>query len=588
MYAVDPNRLLRDAFAAARRAPPSGSGGRPALERVAQAALDRGVVDLVGEVLLELEEPAGRAWLHAELAARLLQRKEVEGVRRHLDTARDLLDAPGRWRPRGPAWMGPDAARARLASLYARLGDLQTAEEMADALPLGQPPRALAWRSLVEQAFHAGVADPLSLWRSAREAALTIVEPTENLRARVALAGVACRRGDAVRASSLAHTPEGDALQEPLQRAALGEQIGLILAEGGRPDAAARTWHRALRHLLGGDTLSLPEARVLCRIARHQLAWVGPDTAVEVLREAILLLRDEPLPPDPDLGFAWQLFYETGLQEPTLAEPLRDWLRVQARVPPGWCFVLGLLERATGHVQRARWAADALDRGHAANPTDGESGWLAAVLWLILGETDRGLVSAQRVLESVPPGRTVHIPGSRMGPMALEQVLAETLLSVGQGAAASSLARASEDAVLRGRLLGRAAVLALSEGAAAEALALGSEAATSLVDAGAPASAWVPEAAGLVALLEELGNHEAASQLLDVAVAAAADAPGELSVTSLCGLARTLEQVGSPGAARPRQALAARVAQAAAPGPRCDLLLQWLDLAHPPLRADGG
>ena len=29
-------------------------------------------------------------------------------------------------------------------------------------------------------------------------------------------------------------------------------------------------------------------------------------------------------------------------------------------------------------------------------------------------------------------------------------------------------------------------------------------------------------------------------------------------------------------------------AQAAAPGPRCDLLLQWLDLAHPPLRADGG
>ena len=585
MPAPDPDRLLHDALAAARRATPQ-PGRRPPIEAVAEAALRRGHLGLAREVLLELDEPAGRAWLHAELAARLLTQGDPAGAARHLAAGQDAFDLPGRWRPRGPLWMSPESALARFAWLWAWAGERARATALAESLVVGRAARATAWTAVVDRVMADPDADPAEVdaaWLQARAAVLALREPVEGLRAREALAWVACRRGDAVRAASLAHLG-GDHLNDaPLQRALLGEAIANVLAEAGRRDAAARTWRRALRALLAAPPLGWSAAEIVCRIARQQLEHLGPDPAAETLALAVTRAAAEPLSPDPDLRFAWRLLYETGLAEPALAEPLRDHLRVQARVPPGWCYVLGLLELSTGHVQRARWAAEALDRGFEVNPADAESGWLAALLWLRTGAVREGLASTHAVLSSVEPGRVAAIPGRPGGPVALDAALGEALLAAGVPDESVALARTADEPAVRAELLSRAAEHHHNEGAAEPARRLALEAAVAF--AALPpqlaTTVWRDIAARLVPLLEDLGERAEAGRLLDQAVQRADATPGDLALLALTDLARELDRAGSPGADRPRAALGARVATCRDPAARAALLLQWLDVIAP-------
>lgn len=583
MDAADPRRLLQDALTAARRADEDPSR-RPVLERVAQAALARGEAEVAREVLLELTEPSAQAWLHAELGAAMLSAGDPDGARRHLDSARAGLDRPGRWRPRGPAWMGPEAARARLAALYVRLGDRAAALALAESLPSGRRARAHAWLALVEPAFDAGGALLEDAWRAAREAALAVSDSVDGLACRVALAEVACRCGDAVRAASLAHSDSLGAFSEPLRRGALGLAVGRVLAEAGRGDAAARLWRRALHPLLDRDGLGSREAEQVVQIALLQLEHLGPAEAVETLERAVTRAAAAPLSPSPDLRFAWRRLYTVSLDEPLLAAPLRDWLRVQARVPPGWCYVLGLLERETGHLQRARWAAEALERGQEANPEEVESGLLAALLWLRLGETERGIRAASTVLSAADEAWSRVVPGRDREPAGAPTLLAEALLQAGQRDAGAAVARTVVAAPVRCALLRQAAQDALSEGGAAEARALALEAAQALEMAASEGALDAQEAAGVLGILEETSAWAEAGSTLGVVVDAAAQAPGSLAVTSLCALASALETQGSPGAARPRARLADAVAGTSDPEERAHLLLDWLDLAWPPRR----
>jgi tetratricopeptide (TPR) repeat protein len=585
MPAPDPDRLLRDALAAARRAAPE-PGRRPPIEAVAEAALRRGHLDLAREVLLELVEPAGRAWLHAELAARLLADNDPTGAARHLAAGQDALDLPGRWRPRGPLWMSPESAVARFAWLWAWAGDRARATALAESLVVGRSARAAAWTAVVDRVMANPEADPAEVdaaWIEARDAVLALREPVEGLRAREALAWVACRRGDAVRAASLAHLGGDHLIDAPLQRALLGEAIANVLADAGRPDAAARTWRRALRALLGAPPLGWSAAEIVCRIARQQLEHLGPDPAAETMAVAVTRAAAEPLSPDPELRFAWRLLFETGLAEPALAVPLRDHLRSQVRVPPGWCYVLGLFELATGHVQRARWAAEALDRGFEVNPADAESGWLAALLWLHTGARREGLASTQAVLAAVEPGRVAAIPGRPGGPVALDGALGEALLAAGLPEEALALARTADEPAVRADLLSLAAEHAHHEGAADAARRLSREAAVAFgaLRPHLATSVWRDIAARLVPLLEDLGEPAEAGRVLEQAVRRADAAPGDLALLALTDLARELDRAGSPGADRPRAALAARVATCSNPAARAALLLQWLDVAAP-------
>jgi tetratricopeptide (TPR) repeat protein len=582
MAAPDPSRLLRDAHAAARRVP-AEPGARPLVERVAAAAVARGRLDVAREILLDLEEPGGKAWLHAELAAALLSSGEPEAAARHLGESIALLEDPGRWRPRGAGWIGPDAARARLARLYARLGDRGAAIALAESLPRGRVACAEAWVAVADRAVNEGEDSILEDWERARGAVLAIGDVEEGRRAREALARVACRRGDAVRAASLAHADLQAALAEPIPRALLAERIGLALAESGRPEAAGRTWARAVHSLLEGPGSGYAGTELVCRIALHQLEVLGPEAACATLARAVACAAAEPLAPEPDLRYGWRLLYQVALDHPALAGPLRDLLRSQARVPPGWCYVLGLLEAATGHPQRARWAAEALDRGHEVNPEDGESAWLAALLWLHIGELATGVSRAQQALSFVAAGHVAVVPGRRGAPARLERLFGEALLAAGLKDEAVTLARTTQDPLMRAELLARAAELHSLEGGRPVALALCREAAAALSELppGQPAQTWMRAAAAIVGMMEHLGAPEAASPVLDRAVDAASAAPGALALAALTELAGCLDRMRSPGADRPRQALGQRIAQTPDPEDRALLLLEWLDAEHP-------
>ena len=478
--------------------------------------------------------------------------------------------------------MGPESARARVAELCVRLGDRQTALGIAGALPLGRKARAQAWRALVEPSFAHDGSQLESDWAAAREAALAVADPVDGLAARVALAEAACRGGSAVRAASLAHSDALGAFSDPLLRARLGQAVGQVLAEAGRPDAAARLWRRALAPLLERDGLGSREAHVVGEVARLQLEHLGAAEAVETVERAVTRAGSAPLSPAPDLRFAWRQLYTLSLAEPLLAAPLRDWLRVQSRVPPGWCYVLGLLELETGHLQRAQWAAEALDRGQELNPSEIESGLLAALLWLRLGAVDNGLAAAAAVMQAEADGESRSVPGRPGPPASPPALLAEALLRAGQRAAGAAVARSVPTAGERARLLCAAGEEAWGEASTEEAAALAAEAALAVEDATREASVPASQAAAVLSLLEETGQDALAATTLDALLVHAEDAPGELSVASLCALTQALEARGVSGVARARTTLFERISRTKDPEDRARQLLDWLDRAWPP------
>lgn len=580
MEQPDPRRLIEDALFAASEAETDPSR-RSVEERAAEAALARGLVDMAREVLLALEDAGARAWLHAELGSVVLSSGDMEAARRHIEAARKGLDQQGRWVPRGSRWMGPESARARLAALCVRLGDRQTALGLAGSLPLGRRARARAWHALVETSFEAEGPQLEGDWASAREAALAVADPVDGLAARVALAEAACRGGSAVRAASLAHSDALGAFSDPLRRARLGLSVGRVLAEAGRPDAAARLWRRALDPLLEQDGLGSRAAAVVAEVALLQLEHLGPAEAVETVERAVTRAGAAPLSPAPDLRFAWRQLYSLALAEPLLAAPLRDWLRVQARVPPGWCYVLGLLELETGHLQRAQWAAEALDRGQELNPSEIESGLLAALLWLRLGAVDKGVASAAAVMEADMEGWSRAVPGRTLAPASPPTLLAEALFRAGQRSAGAAVARSVPAAGDRVRLLRTAAEEAWAEGSAEEAAALSAEAALAIEAASSAGGISAGEASSVLILLEQTGQDEIARSTVDALLAQAEDAPGELAVATLCALTQALEGCGSAAAERVRRTLSEQISRTADPEARAHQLLDWLDLAWP-------
>ena len=134
----------------------------------------------------------------------------------------------------------------------------------------------------------------------------------------------------------------------------------------------------------------------------------------------------------------------------------------------------------------------------------------------------------------------------------------------------------------RSRLLCAAAEEAWGEASTEEAAALAAEAALAVEDATREASVPALQAAAVLSLLEETGQDALAATTLDALLVHAEDAPGDLSVASLCALTQALEARGVSGVARARTTLFERISRTEDPEHRARQLLDWLERAWPP------
>ena len=515
-----------------------------AVVEIAALAAARGEAALAAEALLDVQDPAGRLWVHGLLAEGAAAAGHTGPAHHHLDAALGALaDAP-RWRPRPGGWVTLDDARARLVQVAARL----EAEERLATLAAPLCPGGAAWAAATRARFSLRCRQPGAgrgdAWTEALEAARRLPDPVDARRALVSLTRVAVQHGEAARAVRLVRVAaDDDPIGSSVHRAELAEAVAGVLARADHLPEAATVWGRA------ADLAQEPEVPLdigtwlLCSIAEAQLDALGPMLAEHTMARAVRGVATTPLSPDPTLRFPWRRLARTALACPALAGPLRDHLRAQPVVPPGWCYALGLMELATGNPARARGAAKALEASHAAWPEDTESLWLGALLRCRVGDRDRAISDIAQLLGLVDPGTPAWPAGDDAGPRPLEHHLVRALLDIGDVDSAAELARSVTAPALRARLLREAGAVMHLGGDRSRSAHLALEALQARDEAMAsPAglSPLDPDLPPLIRLLADTGEAPAALLGLQRALDRGHGTPHALALPVLATLAQGL------------------------------------------------
>jgi hypothetical protein len=551
-----------------------------AVAAAAAAAATAGLTGAASDALLDIDDPAARTWVHGVLSRQMADAGQHDGARRHLDAGIADCARISRWRPQGPGWMSLADAMARQTEVAAILGDTEMVNRLAGQVGGGGGARAAAQRARFDLACREGAVGARGeVWNAAIDAARAIPDPVDARRALVALARLAAQHGDGARAVHLVRIAADESpLGGAIHRAELAEAVAGVLAREDLLPEAATVWGRAMDLAQADDVPIDASTSLLCGIAEAQLAALGPMVAEHTVARAVAAVASSPLSPDPTLRFPWRRLCRTALQAPALASPLRDHLRNQTFVPPGWCYVLGLLELSTGNPRRAKGAAKALEASHAAWPEDTESLWLAALLRCRLGTRDEARQDLRTLLAAVEPGTTTELPGQDGGPVPLEQHLVRALLDMGDRDTAVELASTVGSGATRARLLREAGTLARLEGdhpaashLARESLAARDEAHAS----GEPIAALDPELVALVCLLHDVGDSPTAMAALRRALESGRTTPDLLAVPVLAGLERQLVNA-LPLLDLVREAMRRRIEAAPSSKVRAALVLTWL------------
>jgi len=550
-----------------------------AVVEIAALAAMRGEPAHAAEALVDIHDAAGSLWVHGLLAEQATSAGRTAPAHQHLDAALRALAEGPRWRPRPDGWVTLDDARARLVHIAAALD----AEDRLDALAAPLCPGRPAWAEATRARFTLRCAQPEAdrsqPWLAALEAARRLPDPVDSRRALVALAEVAVTHGDTARAVHLVRVAADDTpTGSTVHRAELAEAVAGVLAQADHLPEAATVWGRA------ADLAQEPSVPLdigtwlLCSIAEAQLDALGPMVAEHTMSRAVQAVAETPLSPDPMLRFPWRRLARTALACPALAVPLRDHLRGQPVVPPGWCFALGLMELSTGNPARARGAAKALEASHAAWPEDTESLWLGALLRCRIGDRDHAVSDIADLLGVIVPGTPAWPAGDESGPRPLEHHLVRALLDLGDAESAGELARSVTTPALRARLLRETGAVALLGGDRSQAAQLAQEAlqareeSTSHEGGAPPLDADLP---ALIRLLTDAGEAPAALQFLRIALSRGQDTPDALALPVLASLARSLA-MNAPLADLVHAAFGERLGRIEEPAAAARLLGLWI------------
>jgi hypothetical protein len=233
--------------------------------------------------------------------------------------------------------------------------------------------------------------------------------------------------------------------------------VAQACAENDELGAAGATLQRAALAAEEVEGADQAVTALLCRVAEAQRRHLGPALARTTAQRIIDRLRGHVIGPEPNLRLPFRPLLEVSLANPGLAAPLRDLLRRQAVVAPGWCFALGLLELGTGAPERARQAARVLEESADSGANDVEARWLGGLLRARLGELPRARRQLLEALRELPAGAAVDVPGSPGGDRRAERVFTDELLAAGDLEGALLIARLTPGPALRGALLRRCA-----------------------------------------------------------------------------------------------------------------------------------
>jgi hypothetical protein len=550
-----------------------------AVVEVAALAARQGSRDQAAEALVDVQDAAGRLWVHGLLAGHAQRTGEPATAHHHLREALAALEEAPRWRPRPDGWISLDDARARLAGIAAALGAGELLDAIAAPLCPGRPAWAAATRARFSLAAAADGGGRSAAWAEALTAARRLPDPVDARRALVELAAVAVQHGYAARAVRLVRTAaDDDPVGGPVHRAELAEAVAGVLAQADHLPEAATVWGRAAD--LAADPAIPPDIAtwLLCSIAEAQLDALGPMIAEHTMARAVAAVAHTPLSPDPTLRFPWRRLARTALSCPALAAPLRDHLRTQPVVPPGWCYALGLMELATGNPARARGAAQALEASHAAWPEDTESLWLGALLRCRVGDRDRAISDIAQLLGLVEAGTPAWIAGDESGPQPLEHHLVRALLDLGDVESAAELARSVTTPALRARLLREAGAVCVLGGDRAAGATLAREALQAREEASTgdgPSSPLDADLPPLIRLLADTGEAPTALSALQRALQRGRPTPDALALPVLSALAGSLGR-HPPLAEAVQAAFAQRLEAQEAPADAAALLCAWI------------
>lgn len=544
------------------------------LEAVGAAALGSGALDLAREVLLDLDDPLGCAWLHALMADTAARTGEAPGeALRHLLLARDGLRAPKRWRAR-PGWMGPDIARARLFAGLAGLGAVEEALVLLPHIGEGRLPRAQALAALCAacpmDVAYPGLGAP---WSLALAAADRIADPDDARVARRGLAAVALAGGRPDRALDLARS----GLSQGLPGLLVAAEVGELLLGDGALTAALALWEAAVDAPAAGG---LAGADALCRLLEARLVYGDEEGAVAAFDSFVRRVARDPLPPEPQSPYAWRPLYALATRRRPFAPALRDALRRQDVVPPAWCYALGQLEIITGQAERARRAAAALEASAAAGPPEAEPLVYGALLRAAVGDLGLATRAMHRTLGEWPAPLVVDLPGQ--GPEPVERLFTRALVSAGALVEALDLSRTVGLPLLRAELLVHLAGATAEGGAPAAAIRLYQEAEGALDEARhrgevASAASLVGRLAAGLAAASAGGLAESALQRF---IRSLSRLPDELALPALIATLPALAAEPALLAVLDRAALS-RAQAAALPRARGLALLSWVQARDP-------
>lgn len=402
------------------------------LARVVVAAARAGELGVARELAVDVRVPGRRAVVFAELA---LNETRPEQVAEDVAEAARALDQAPRWWP-SEDWLSPDRLRMAMAERLVVVGQAAVAKALFGEL--GGTAEVAARLSLIWAQAAAGDAAAFGAPVAAAKALGDPLERADLLRD-AALAQVA--RGDVQGAARIVL----DLLVQgaPADRHAaclMGQELGQALAMAGAESLAER--------VLGGVRATVmaeqaegdpPPEWALCALARSQHAAGLGAQGVQTLDLLVQQLDAEPLPLDGRPDRTWGGLMALSMELPALSGPLRTALRRRGEMPPDWLFVRAELERLAGLDKDADVTVQALALGFAPHAGELDGGWLACVAWARLGQVEKARALMDEVLQEVPPGRVVHVPG--LDPAPVEAVLADAQRLAGDLYGAVDLAR---------------------------------------------------------------------------------------------------------------------------------------------------
>ena len=548
---------------------------RSGLLAVASAARALGHDAVADAVALQLDSAAYRLQeraLRLDAALRASPAPDAPRLRALAAAVRAALRADGPWR--ADRLTHPDDARVWLCAADARLADDQQLDETLAGFVVPTL-HALGW----------AVAAAGS-WGHAPERAEALGYHAVTLAVR-AEDPVIERRVVGIVAEGALRVGRPGAALAPLKALANLGVAGLRWAEAALVVARCCAEHDELG--VGGATLQraaqaaeavegahLEVTAFLCKVAEAQRRHLGPTLARTTAQRVVDRLRGHMLGPEPNLRLPYRPLLVVSLANPALAAPLRDLLRAQSVVSPGWCFALGLLEHGTGALDRARQAARVLEESAASGANDVEALWLAGLLRARIGDASRARVVLVQALGALPSGAVIDVPGSPGGDCRAERVFVDALLAVGDIEGGLLVARLTPTAGLRAGLLLRCADALRLAGA-------GSDVRAALDEATAALAEDDPQAIDPDLMLDlmwsraMLGQVQAAADLFAWERARLAVRGG-----AAAALVVALERLGGRCGAAVDAALAhaweEELALATHPAERLGLLLSWLDL----------